>query len=47
LKVFKDLEESKVEALFGVLVNKNGYKYMECGDLELITLMKNLWMIIQ
>jgi hypothetical protein len=32
LKVLKDLEESKVEALFGELVNKNGYKYMQCGD---------------
>jgi hypothetical protein len=46
LKVSKDLKESKVEALFGGLVNKNGYKYMQCGDLELIARIKNLWMVL-
>ncbi len=46
LKVPKDLEEFNVEAFFGLLINNNGYKYMECGDPELITFIKNLWMII-
>ncbi len=35
LKVPKDLEESKVEAFFSLPINKNGYKNMECGDLNL------------
>jgi hypothetical protein len=42
LKVPKDLEEFKVKTFFTPLVNKNGYKYMECGDLMLIALIKNL-----
>jgi hypothetical protein len=45
LKVLKDLKELKVEAFFGGLVNKNGYKYMQCGNLELIALIENLWMV--
>jgi hypothetical protein len=28
LKVPKDFEECEVEAFFGSIVNKNGYKYM-------------------
>jgi hypothetical protein len=28
LKVLKDLEECEVEAFFGSIINKNGYKYM-------------------
>jgi hypothetical protein len=46
LKVLKDLKELEVEALFGGLVNKNGYKYMQCGDHELIVRIKNLWMVL-
>jgi hypothetical protein len=46
LKVPKDLKDSEVETFFDLLVNKNGYKYMECGDLKLIVFIKNLWMII-
>jgi hypothetical protein len=45
LKVSKDLEQLEVEAFFNGLVNKNGYKYMQCGDLELIARIKNLWMV--
>jgi hypothetical protein len=46
LKVLKNIKKSKVEALFGGLVNKNGYKYMQCGDLELIVciLHLNTWL---
>jgi hypothetical protein len=40
LKVPKDLEESEVETLFTPPVNKNGYKYMECGDPKFIALIK-------
>jgi hypothetical protein len=47
LKVPKDLKDSEVEAFFGELVNKNGYKCMQCGNLELITCMKNLWMVLR
>jgi hypothetical protein len=39
LKVLKNLEKSKVEALFGAPANKNGYK---CDDLELIAFIENL-----
>jgi hypothetical protein len=46
LKVLKDLEECEVEALFGSIVNNNGYKYMECGDPKLIVHIENLWMTI-
>jgi hypothetical protein len=46
LKVPKNLKESEVETFFIPLVNKNGYKYMECGDPKLIALIKNLQMII-
>lgn len=46
LKVPKDLEESKVEVVFGGLVNKNGYKYMQCGNPELIACIENLWMVL-
>jgi hypothetical protein len=46
LKVPKDLEESKVETLFGELGNKNGYKYMQCGDPKLIAPIKNMWMVL-
>jgi hypothetical protein len=46
LKVPKDLKKSEVEAFFCPFVNKNGYKYMECGDPKFITFIKNLWMII-
>jgi hypothetical protein len=46
LKVLKHLKDSEVEALFGGLVNKTGYKYMQCGDLELIAHIENLWMIL-
>ncbi len=45
LKVPKDLQESKVKTFFAPL-NKNGYKYMDCGDPKLIALIKNLQMII-
>jgi hypothetical protein len=45
LKVPKDLEESEVETLFGELVNKNSYKYMQCGDPKLIARIKNMWMV--
>jgi hypothetical protein len=47
LKVPKDLKESEVEKNFDPLLNKNGYKYMECGDPKLIGLIKNLRMIIR
>jgi hypothetical protein len=46
LKVPKDLEELEVEAFFSGLVNKNGCKYMQCGDPELIARIKNLWMVL-
>jgi hypothetical protein len=46
LKVPKDLKESKVEALFGEFVNKNGYKYMQCGNPQLIPCIENLWMVL-
>jgi hypothetical protein len=36
----------EVEAFFSGLLNKNGYKYMQCGDLELIARIKNLWMVL-
>jgi hypothetical protein len=37
-----DLKESKVEALFDGLVNKNGYKYMQCCNLKLISYIKHV-----
>jgi hypothetical protein len=46
LKVPRDLQDSNVEGIFGVAINKNGYKYMDCDNLELITHIENLWMII-
>jgi hypothetical protein len=46
LKVLKDFDKLEVQALFGGLVNKNGYKYILCGDLELIVRIKNLWMVL-
>jgi hypothetical protein len=45
---FESLKESKVETLFGGLINKNGYKYMQCGNPGLITCIKNLgWFFIK
>jgi len=35
LKAPKDLEEFEIEAFFSLPINKNGCKYMECGDLNL------------
>jgi len=46
LKIPRDLQDSNVEGIFDVAVNKNGYKYMECDDLELKVHIENLWMII-
>jgi hypothetical protein len=46
LKVSKDFKKLEVEALFGGFVNKNGYKYMQCGDPELIARITNLWMVL-
>jgi len=42
LKVPKYLEKSKVETLLGAPTKENGYKYMECNDLELIAFIENL-----
>jgi len=42
----KSLKELEVEALFGGLVNKNGYKYMQCGNPRLIACIKNLGMVL-
>ncbi len=46
MKVPKDFEKSKVEALFSELVDINGYKYMQCGNPKLIACIKNLWMVL-
>ncbi len=45
LKVPEDLKESKVE-VFGGLINKNGYKYVQCGNPELIACIENPWMVL-
>jgi len=45
LKLGKDFEEGKVEALFGPSINRNGYRYSWSNDEMLIVKVKNLWMI--
>jgi hypothetical protein len=45
LKLGKDFEEAKVDALFGPSINRNGYQYSWSNDEVLIVEVKNLWTI--
>jgi hypothetical protein len=46
IKIPKDCMKKEIEKCFGLVVNKNGHKYIECLDPELITKVEKLWMII-
>jgi hypothetical protein len=45
LKIGKEVEESKVEALFGPCIFKNEYKYFFNDDEKLISNVETLWMV--
>jgi hypothetical protein len=44
-KIGKEVEESKVEALFELFILKNGYKYSFSDDEKLISSVETLWMV--
>jgi hypothetical protein len=45
LRIGKEVEESKVEALFEPYILKNGYKYSFSDDEKLISNVETLWMV--
>jgi hypothetical protein len=44
LKVGRDFQEEEMEAIFGRVISKNGYRYCHTNDEVLIAKVKTLWM---
>ncbi len=46
IRIPKDCTKEEIEKCFGPIVNKNGYRYTECSNLEFIATIEKLWMIV-
>jgi hypothetical protein len=45
IRIPKDCTK-EIEKCFGPIVNKNGYRYTKCSNLEFIATIEKLWMIV-
>ncbi len=46
IKILKDCMKKEIDKCFGLVVNKNGHRYIECLDPKLIAKVGKLWMIM-